>query len=108
MKDDNIDVDRLQIEMRKKNLIDALESGSIDDPLKQYAFVDQFLLDILSFTDKEQTKTIVEYLEAQDKLKDKIKEINNKIIGLQEDAHKLLEEFTNNGKNIYEEIKNVL
>lgn len=93
----------LYVKQKKEQLIDTLDSGTIKEPIQQYALIDNFVLDILLVHDN---KTELEkYLKLQDDLKTKIKDENKKLEKQQKTIAELINEYGNNAREMYEEIK---
>jgi len=89
--------EKLYVEMVKKEMVDALESGQLDIE-QQYAVVNGTVQKLLLIDDGGITKALKQYKNDQDKLEEQV-------IKIQEETTKLMETYADNVKNIYENIK---
>lgn len=89
--------DKLYIKLAKKEMVNALESGELN-PEQQYAVVNATVHKLLLIKDDGITKTVKQYVEDQDKL-------DEQVIKAQENIKKLMDEYADNVKGIYENIK---
>jgi len=89
---------KLFVKMVRDNTVETLESGSITDPMQQYSFIGSQLEKLVLLRNDEITGTIEKYFSVQNALKDKIE-------GFQKEINKCLDEYAENAKSIYEEIK---
>jgi len=92
------DIDKRRMNHIKERLVNILESGKVSDPNSQYELVDATVIDLLQFKDKTINAELVKYLDDQQTLK---KDIENK----QKDLQKLMDEYGDNVKDVYEMIK---
>lgn len=92
--------DKRRLKSIKERAVAILESGHVTDPNAQYELVNSAVVDILQFKDKVVCDEIIKYLDDQDKLK---KQIEDK----QKELQKLMDEYGDNAKDIYEMIKKI-
>lgn len=92
------DIDKRRMNIIKDRLVNVLESGKITDPNAQYELVDATINELLQFKDKNINSEFVKYLDDQQILK---KDIDNK----QKELQKLMDEYSENVKDIYDMIK---
>ena len=90
--------DKRRMRNIKERLISILESGQVTDPSQQYELVDATCNELLVFKDKKTCDMIIHYMDDQDKLKTSIEE-------KQKEIQKLMDEYGDNVKQIYEMIK---
>lgn len=88
---------RLYLDRIKNDLIEVVDSGTTE-PQTTWALVENALTQLYILKDDELTETVKEYFNVQTAIKKKIKQG-------QKEQEKLAEEYAENVKNIYEEIK---
>jgi hypothetical protein len=91
------ETDQLYIQLIKQEMIDALESGILK-PEQQYAMVDSVVQRLLRLKDENIVNVVKQYIDDQGTLK-------TKITTLQKDMEKTMDEYAENVKNMYEQIK---
>jgi len=92
------DIDKRRMNHIKERLIGVLESGKVSDPNAQYELVDATIIELLQFKDKSINAEFVKYLDDQQILKKNIE-------GKQKELQKLMDEYGDNVKDVYEMIK---
>lgn len=93
------DVDKKKfIKIIISNMVEVLESGSLKDPLVQYKFIEDNLIQIACFDDKKINKAILKFFEDRSGLRVLIKDKQGEI-------QKPMDEYSENVKQIYELVK---
>jgi hypothetical protein len=92
------EIDKLHIKLVKEELIGLLESGAVSDPQAQYKIVNTSLRELNLLRDKKISGIIQKYFDDQDNLKKSI-EVKQK------ELQKLIDEYGDNVKEIYEMVK---
>lgn len=90
--------EKLYMEMVKNQTVNTLESGGIEDPGLQISFIEDQLQKLILLKDEGFTDNIEKYTGIQNALKEKRKNLIKEVI-------KCDDEYAENAKNIYEEIK---
>lgn len=87
--------DKLFIKQVKDEITNILESGTVTDAQAQYSLINRCLREILIIKDTMTNNVIIKYFEDQENLQ---KQIESK----QKELQKLVDEYGDNVKEIYE------
>jgi len=87
--------DKLNVKLVKNELVEILESGNITDPQMQYTVINKALREINQVKDKKTSDIIIKYFQDQEELQNKINE-------KQKELQKLVDEYSDNVKEIYD------
>ena len=90
--------DRLYIDITKKEMKATLESGTLKNPMQQYAYIDSVLKNLLMINNPVLNSVAKKYFEDQ-------KAVSAKIELARNEQQKALDEYAQNCKDIYEQIK---
>lgn len=97
------DINKIIIDYKMNELNNILDSGTIKEAMAQFALVDSCILEILPHLTK--TKTFETYLIDQLKIKETITELEKDKAKISEKQSKLINEYGDNARDIYEELK---
>ena len=86
------------VKVIRQKMVEVLESGALKDPRSQYEFINDCLHKVMPFDYKKINVVIWKYFDDQDVLKKRIEE-------KQKELQKLMDEYGDNVKEIYEMIK---
>ena len=90
--------ERFYIKLMQKQITEKLETGLIKDAPQQYAFIEELMQKLVLLNNKKINEKIGLYFEVQDTVKDKVKELQEKLQGLSD-------QYAKNVTKMYEEIK---
>jgi hypothetical protein len=104
----NIDKTIVQLvdEWKKTDLIDMLDSGAVKEALPQFELINKFIVDIIPNNPKPSFKRyLTDQLEIREKIRKLGTEKDKTIEKLNKQIEKLVEEYGNNAREMYEQIK---
>lgn len=90
--------DRLYIDLTKKEMKNTLEGGTLPDPMQQYAYIDSVIKNLLMLDEPIVNSVAKKYFDDQ-------KQITVRMDMARKDQQKCLDEYAENCKKIYEQIK---
>jgi len=104
------ETDRLYVEIKRNNLLNILESGTVAEAMDQYALVEGYVLDVVQKLPEDRRKKLERFLRDQHEIKNTIRKKKEQIdsimlkkpeIIMQQDIQGLIDEQASNSREIY-------